>query len=81
MYILSDTEFLSVRDSLLVFTMAVQLRSATSPFLKKEHRKWKSTKKGSSSDSYVDIAALFLPEQIGTERIAMGQMLLFTIFL
>lgn len=32
---LSDTGFLSVRLSLLVFTMAVQFSSATSPFLRK----------------------------------------------
>lgn len=35
MNILSDTGFLSVRDSLLVFTMAVQFNNATSPFLRK----------------------------------------------
>lgn len=33
---LSDTGFLSVRDSLLVFTMAVQFSNATSPFLRKQ---------------------------------------------
>lgn len=36
MKILSDTGFLSVRDSLLVFTMAVQFSNATSPFLRKQ---------------------------------------------
>lgn len=36
MNILSDTGFLSVRDSLLVFTMAVQFSNATSPFLRKQ---------------------------------------------
>lgn len=36
MNILSDTGFLSVRDSLLVFTMAVQFNNATSPFLRKQ---------------------------------------------
>lgn len=36
MKILSDTGFLSVRLSLLVFTMAVQFSNATSPFLKKQ---------------------------------------------
>lgn len=36
MKILSDTGFLSVRDSLLVFTMAVQFSNATSPFLREQ---------------------------------------------
>jgi len=36
MNILSDTGFLSVRDSLLVFTMAVQFSNATSPFLREQ---------------------------------------------
>lgn len=35
MKILSDTGFLSVRLSLLVFTIAVQFSNATSPFLRK----------------------------------------------
>ena len=36
MKILSDTGFLSVRLSLLVFTIAVQFSNATSPFLRKQ---------------------------------------------
>ena len=35
--ILSDTGFLSMRDSLLVFTIAVQFSNATSPCLRKDH--------------------------------------------
>lgn len=41
MKILSDTGFLSVRFSLLVFTMAVQFSNATSPFLSKQYIKSK----------------------------------------
>lgn len=50
MNILSDTGFLSVRDSLLVFTMAVQFNNATSPFLRKQESRLLQAKRTIKQD-------------------------------